>query len=351
MTANNRIQTYFFFSLFFSSIFLVFLIFWPFFNSIAIAFVIAVTLKPVYKKILKLLTGRRNITAGLMVFLAAVVIILPLFLLSLQVFNEIRSVVASETYDLNQIVNSFLTTGEEIVQFVIPNFTLGNSDFIYNFNLNSLLAQALDNWSVITTGTLKFFNVIFSVFISFVLLFFIFRDGTILKQKLIKYSPLNDEDDKKIILKLEQTINAVIRGNLIVALIKGLLAGIGFVLFGVANPALWGTITAAASLVPGIGSALVMMPIVIYVFLTGSLFNAFGILLWAIIVGLIDNILGPYFYSRGVSIHPILILISILGGLALFGPIGFLYGPLALSLMFALLEIYKQLDSTNNKID
>ena len=125
------------------------------------------------------------------------------------------------------------------------------------------------------------------------------------------------------------------------ALIQGILTAVGFALFGVPNPTLWGSVAAIAALVPSVGTALVLFPAILFLYWSGAALSALGLLLWgATAVGLIDNFLGPKLAGRGMRLHPFLILLSILGGIALFGPIGFLLGPLVLSMLFVLLEIY-----------
>jgi len=126
-----------------------------------------------------------------------------------------------------------------------------------------------------------------------------------------------------------------------IAIIQGLLSGAGFFIFGVPNPALWGIIAAICALVPGFGTSLVLVPAIIYLFFAGTGAAAIGLALWgALLVGLVDNFLSPILMQRGINIHPLFILFSIIGGLAFFGPSGFIMGPLFLSLLFTLFDIY-----------
>src|SRR6185369_1295230 len=110
----------------------------------------------------------------------------------------------------------------------------------------------------------------------------------------------------------------------------------------VPHPALWGSFAVIAALIPGIGTSLIIVPGVLYLFFTSTNLYALGLFIWGVLaVGLIDNYLGPILVHRGVNIHPFLILLSVMGGLIFFGPIGFIAGPLVVALLFALLEIYK----------
>ena len=94
-------------------------------------------------------------------------------------------------------------------------------------------------------------------------------------------------------------------------------------------------------MIPGLGTGIVMFPVVIILFVTGNVIPAIGLLIWSVLaVGLVDNFIGPHLMRRGNNMHPFIILISVLGGLSLFGPIGFLIGPVVVTLFLVLLEIY-----------
>jgi len=184
-------------------------------------------------------------------------------------------------------------------------------------------------------------STLLSLGIFFIALYYLLRDGKRMRQTLIKLSPLDDCDDEGVFLRLERSINSIIKGNLVIALIQGVLTAIGFSLFGVAHAVLWGTAAAMAALVPGVGTSLIFIPAVAYLFFIGTTIPAAGLLVWGLLaVGLIDNLLGPRLIGRGMQIHPLLVLLSVLGGLFLFGPAGVFLGPLSLAFLFAVLSIY-----------
>jgi predicted PurR-regulated permease PerM len=130
----------------------------------------------------------------------------------------------------------------------------------------------------------------------------------------------------------------------VIALLQGVIAGVGFFLFGLPNPALWGSTAAISALIPGVGTSLVLIPAVIYVMIFGSPVQGIGLLLWSLLaVGLVDNLLGPRLMRKGAKIPQFAIFIAVMGGLAVFGPLGFVIGPLVFSLLFTLLDIYSSL--------
>ena len=129
-----------------------------------------------------------------------------------------------------------------------------------------------------------------------------------------------------------------------IALIQGVLTAIGFSIFGIPHSILWGTVTIVVALIPGIGTALVLLPGIIYLFAIGETGSGIGLLVWGVLaVGLIDNLLGPKLVGRNLQLHPLLVLLSVLGGIAFFGPVGIFLGPICVSLLFALINVYSYL--------
>lgn len=207
------------------------------------------------------------------------------------------------------------------------------------------LAWLIQNTSVIFTGAL---TIALDTFLLLVALFYLFRDGKSLKQYAIELSPLDSEDDEDIFSKATLTINSVIRGTLIIAVVQGVLAAIGFTVFGIGNPALWGVVTALTALIPGVGTALVNFPVIVYLLVTGDYVAGIGYIVWsAALIGMVDNILAPMLIERKVKVHPFMILLSVLGGLIFFGPIGFLAGPIILVVAMELLKLYPKFAASN----
>jgi predicted PurR-regulated permease PerM len=173
-------------------------------------------------------------------------------------------------------------------------------------------------------------------------MFYFLKEGTKWKNIILHFSPLSDESGNKILDKLHIAVNGIIKGYLLIAVVQGVLMGLGLLIFGVPNAALWGVLTAVASLIPTVGTALVSVPAVLFLFILGKNGAAIGLAIWAgALVGTIDNMLSPLFVGKKIAIHPLLVLFSVLGGIALMGPIGILVGPLVISFMYALASVYK----------
>jgi predicted PurR-regulated permease PerM len=165
-----------------------------------------------------------------------------------------------------------------------------------------------------------------------------------LKDYLVSLSPLTDKDNALIVSRLKSAISATVRSTLVIGLAQGALTGVGFRIFGVPNPILWGSIATLTALVPGVGTALVITPAIIFLFFTGSIFGGIGLLVWGVVVnGFVDNFWRPKLIGDDTQLHPLVVLLAVLGGLALFGPLGFVLGPLAVNICLALAAIYASL--------
>jgi predicted PurR-regulated permease PerM len=172
-------------------------------------------------------------------------------------------------------------------------------------------------------------------------MFFFFRDGARIIEKIFYYTPLTHEDEELLLERFTSVTRATIKGTIVIGIIQGALAGIGFWLAGIEGAAFWGTLMAVLSVVPGIGAALIWVPAVIYLFITGQTMPAVLLLVWcAAVVGTIDNILRPILVGKDAKMPDLLILIGTLGGLFLFGAIGFIVGPIVCGLFLSVWEIY-----------
>lgn len=318
-----------------------FLVLRPFLFSLILASVFAIVFYPLYKFISRHVGGQAWLASLLTILILVIFILTPIAFLGLQIFQEAESLYISLSDSFSDQSLSLLWVDlSQKLSRISPLFDNFSPDFDqYSKNILSFLAQ---NLGLILSNLVRIFISIFVfLFVFLIALFFLFKDGNLLKKKLIDLSPLTREDDDLIIKKVTQAINSVLKGNLLVATLQGISSGIGLTLFGVPNPVIWGTVAALGALVPGIGTTIVLLPAIAYLYLTGQVISALGLLAWgALAVGLIDNFLGPCFVGKGAGLHPLLILLSVLGGLSLFGPIGFILGPLIIALLLTLLDIY-----------
>ena len=330
---DKKIQIYFFAILLLAVSVMLFLVFYPFIGVLALAVVLALLLQPLYYKLLHFLKFE-SLTSFVVITLLAIFIILPLTFLGWQIFQEAQSMYLQVASSRAPYLNTIATLIEGPIREYIPSFSINLG--LYTSNLFNWFVGNIGPLVSGTTQTLL--NFLLAAFS----LFFFLKDGKKIRKIIVALSPLDDKYDNLIIEKMEVTINSIVRGTLLIAAIQGLIAGIGFWIFGVPNPALWGTIAAITSLVPGIGTGIIIVPAIIYLLVSGNILPGLGLSIWgALFIGPVDQLLRPFLYKRGVTTHPIFILFAVLGGLSFFGPIGLIFGPIILSLFLTLLDIYK----------
>ncbi len=330
---------------------LLFFVLRPFISTLILSAIFAVLLYPVYKKILQVTNNKELISAWATVIFSVICILGPLIFLGTQIFKESMQLYTS--LSMGDMKQNMLITAINGVGHIVERYVPGSGSYFTNLsnNLGVYSKQGLA-WLMQYVGVaLSSISVaLLDLFIFFFSFYYLLRDGTKVMDILIKISPLDEKDDKIIFQKLGQAIDSVIKGSLFVALIQGVLAAIGFTVFGVPNSILWGTLTFFAALIPAVGTGLVLFPGVIFLFVTGSFLPAIGLSVWGMFaVGLIDNFLKPKLIGRDLNVHPLLILLSVLGGIVYFGPIGIFLGPLVMSLLFVFISRYSHLSGGESK--
>lgn len=325
-------EKYFFFGLLLATLVFTLFIFSPFGTVLVLAISFTIVLHPIYVWLHK--KKLPSWLASLLTVLIFLVIVCgPILSVGALVFNQSQGLY--QTVTSGGSIDPFLDKLNRSVESLLPD----GMTFSIEEKVSGLA-------STLSASVARIFTATVSAFFSFILLllamFYFLKDGARWRKALVILSPLHDRDDEKIMSRLEIAVNGVVKGYLLVALIQGILMGLGLWIFGVPNPALWGVLAAVASLLPTIGTALVSVPAIIYLLAVGSTGSAIGLLIWAAVaVGLVDNFLNPMIVSGKTNIPSLLILFSVLGGIATLGPVGILVGPLAVSLLYALISIYR----------
>jgi predicted PurR-regulated permease PerM len=186
--------------------------------------------------------------------------------------------------------------------------------------------------------TVSFF---FALFVTLYAMFFFLLDGRAILQKILYYLPLPPEDENRMLDRFVSVTRATIKGTLVVGALQGALAGLAFWVSGIEGAAFWGTVMAVLSVLPGIGAALVWVPAVLYLALAGQPGAALGLAVWcAAVVGTIDNVLRPSLVGKDTKMSDLMILLSTLGGIVLFGFTGFVIGPIIAALFVTVWDLY-----------
>lgn len=332
---TNSTEKYFLFILLLITILFTLIIFYPFLTIFILSAAFAVVLNPVYLFIKNHLVKNISWLASLItIILFILCLCIPLFFIGKEIFNQTQNIyfniVSSGTSNhiiefINSIINRFLPIG-------------------FNFDVNSKITELM---SVLTGNLANFFtstiNSILMFMIMILALFYLLKDGDKWKNGFINIFPLKNQNTNEILLNLQKSINRIFKGSFIIAIAQGILAWIGFTIFGVPNAIIWALVAGIASFIPTIGTSIVSIPAILFLFFTGMQLQALGLLVWSILlIGTIDNLLNPYIISKDTEIPSLFILFSILGGVSFIGPLGILIGPLVLSLLYSLISIYKK---------
>lgn len=178
-------------------------------------------------------------------------------------------------------------------------------------------------------------------FIAMFVMYFVLMDGHRLIEKVKEILPIDDKKKQQILTRFERTTDALMYGNLVVAVVQGVLSLIGFLFFGISGAFLWALITMIVSFLPVLGTAIVWLPLGLVELSKGNIFAGAGIIVYgALVISIADNLLRPKLISSKADIHPVIILIGVLGGVSLIGFIGFIVGPLIIALLLEFLDIY-----------
>jgi predicted PurR-regulated permease PerM len=274
------------------------------------------------------------------VLLAAIVIVVPLFIFGYQLLSEAEGL-------YTHLAAGGMASFENLVRVRLGSVMNqpGGAFTLFNLNFGQYLTQFVGG-IVSNAGSIlsSIGAVIWTFFLAFFAFFYLLKDGEKLRKLVVHSMPLADIRAEEIVEKLVSMAISVVRGSLFMAIVWGIVVGIEFLVFGVPNPVFWGAISILAAFIPVIGVSLVIIPGILYVALTAGIVKAviFAVIAF-VISAFMESSLHPLVIGRGAHIHPFLLLLSVLGGISFFGPIGLFLGPLVLSFFLTLIEIFPAL--------
>jgi len=340
----------------FTMIFLVlivvsFFIIKPYLTAVLTGMIFSYIFYPLYFRINKRIASK-NLSSLIASILVVLIITLPLFFVLNTVSKE-----AYATYLLSKqkvLSGQFLTECEpadkiicKAVNYLTNEVNQPQVRYYFDTTIKSITGRVTKDIS----------NILFSLhvlvldtFIVLFVMFFLFKDGKIFVNKIENMLPLKPSYRKHVIKRLNSMASAVIYGNLIIAIAQGTLGGIGFFIFGLSSPLLWGVIMIFASLLPYIGTSVIWLPASLFLIFSGyanmetSLITK-GILLMlygVFIIGIIDNILKPKLIGDRSGLHPVLVLLSVVGGINFLGFIGVIIGPMIIAALVTFINIYEE---------
>jgi predicted PurR-regulated permease PerM len=319
-----------------------FYVFEPFLKTLMLAVVLAILFSYPYEKLVRIFFGKRGAAASMLVFVVLIFCIAPLFYLGSQLLQESQILYGHIIGNEAHYVHTIQTIVETPVRHFFPTFVFNVNNYIAN-----ILSFISNNLAGLISQTLVVF---FDVFLTLLAFFFFLQDGKRMISEIISVSPFKREYTEEIIKTMYVTINSVIRGTIFVALVRWVVIAISFYMFGISNAILWGSVGGFIGAVPGLGTPFVFIPAVVYLYLQGNITGAIGMAIFGILtVVLVDNILTSFYFHKGLKTSPVFILFSIFGGIIFFGPMGFIFGPLILSVFISLMNIHSTFLYEKNK--
>jgi predicted PurR-regulated permease PerM len=296
---------------------------------------------PLYARLVLALRGRRPPAAALTLLIIVALGIVPLLGLLGIVMNQAIRVTGSIT----PVVQRFLSEPTYLDQQLeripgIDRLDPYRDDIVTKAGemVNAVGGFLIGSLSDTTRGTVSF---VFHFFILLYTMFFLLVDGASMLRRVLSYLPLNEDDKQQMKDRFISVTRATIKGTIVIGIIQGALSGIAFWVVGIPDVLFWTAVMIVLSILPLIGAALVWVPAAIILAATGEVMQ--GLLLagfCALIVGSVDNILRPRLVGRDTKMHDLVILFSTLGGLIMFGPIGFIVGPVLAGLFVTCWEIF-----------
>lgn len=352
MELKNYNVYFFFIILMFVSV-ATFFIFQPFLVAILVASVLAVVFRPIYDFFLARFGKRKGVSALSTSFIAMLFILIPFSIIFALVVNEITIVYQDIALEGNFHAKYVVPVVEYIESNKLLNI-LGISELINKeviSNSISQIGQFSLNFVQAVYQSLAHF--VFMTFVMFFSLYYFFVNGKEVVAKIMMLSPLKDAHEKLLVEKFVSISRATIKGTIVVAFIQGLIGGLTFAVTGIPSAMIWAVIMMFLSLIPMFGSSIIWFPVGVTMLLLGNVWQGLFILVVGLlIISLIDNFLRPELVGKDTQIHPLIVFFATLGGISLFGFLGFIIGPIIVALFLSLWEIYgiefkKQLNAFN----
>jgi len=316
----------------------------PFFGAVLWGVALAILFTPLYKRLLKQMPGRHNAAALSTLTICLFIVILPLAMVGVSLVQEIVQVtqnIRSGQINFAAYFQQILNALPQWLLSLFDRFNLGDME-AWQARISAGAAQGsqLIAGQALTIGQ-NTFDFVISFFVMLYLLYFLVRDGSSLSKMMREAVPLAKPHTHYLLNKFTTVIRATVKGNVAVAIAQGAIGGIAFWLLGVQGALLWAVLMAFLSLLPAVGAALIWGPVAIYYLATGHFWQG-GILIFVgvFVIGLVDNILRPVLVGKDTQMPDYIVLMSTIGGMAIFGINGFVIGPVIAALFMAAWSLF-----------
>ncbi len=301
----------------------------PYLTGVLGAVTIYVLMRKWMAKLVNQKKWNPSVAAALLMFLSFVGILIPVAGVVMMLSNRIGKAVKNS----EQVVNAL----KEQLSQVEAKF---GYDFHSQIDVSAISGGISSNLQGLVGHT---FNAFIAIGLMYFMLYYMFTNRRELRESLREYIPMGRENLKEIGNEIQEMVRSNALGIPLVALAQGIIALIGFFIFGVEEPLFWFVITTIGSMIPFVGTLLGILPVFIITLSSGSEFQAWGILIYGfVVVGSTDNIIRLYVLKKLDNVHPLVTLIGVIVGVPLFGFIGLIFGPLLISLFMVIVRIYRK---------
>ena len=318
----------------------------PFYGAVFWAVILGIIFAPLQRRLLLRLNWQRNLTSLCTLLICLVIAILPVIVISALLVQEGATLYKNvESGELD--IASYLAEFKELLPPYLQHWLdrLGMGDL--NGLRDKIAKGAMQGSQYLATQAFSFgqgtFDFVVSFFIMLYLLFFFLRDGQDLVRKIRIAVPLAEPQKRRLQLKFTRVVRATVKGNVVVAITQGALGGFIFWSLDIPSALLWAVIMAFLSLLPAVGAGIVWAPVAAYFLLSGMIWQGVVLSLFGVfVIGLVDNVLRPILVGKDTKMPDYLILISTLGGMAVFGLNGFVIGPVIAAMFIAAWQIFSK---------
>ena len=317
----------------------------PYSGAVFWAIIMALLFHSTFERLTRALRGRRNAAALLTLTIIVLIVVLPMVFISISLVNEVSALVAHvRAGDINfrAYAQQILEALPPVVRTQMARFDLFDIQSVIEKFSDGLLAggQALTTRALSLGQNALVFVV--NLVVMLYLLFFLLRDGDTLSRLVRETVPMAREQTHYLADKFSTVARATVKGNVVVAIVQGLLGGLAFWVLDIRGALLWGVVMAFLSLLPAVGASLVWGPVAIYLLAIGATWQGVALIAWgAAVIGMSDNVLRPVLVGKDTKLPDYLVLLTTLGGMSLFGISGFVIGPTIAALFMAAWALFR----------
>ncbi|WP_338801368.1 AI-2E family transporter [Pseudomonas sp. RSB 5.4] len=311
----------------------------PFYGAVFWAVILGILFAPMQRRLQQKFGWQRNLTSLCTLGICLVIAILPVIILSVLLVQEgatLYTNIESGQLDIGAYIAQFKHSLPPYFQHLLDRFGMGE----LNGLREKIVKASMQGSQVLASQAFSFGQGTFEFVVSFgimlYLLFFFLRDGAELVRKIRTAVPLEENHKRRLQLKFNRVVRATVKGNLVVAVTQGALGGAIFWFLDIPSALLWAVLMGFLSLLPAVGAGIVWAPVAVYFLLSGMIWQGVVLGLFGVfVIGLVDNVLRPILVGKDTRMPDYMILISTLGGLAVFGLNGFVIGPLIAALFMS----------------